>query len=182
MTPMNDPEKRICPFCVESIEVKAKLCPHCHQWLTLKSFRHPLVMLLVHVVPMTVVWIVFAALIFSSMDRLQNPKPYYSEFPGSLKIIESRMNWAQTEKGLCIYITGVLTNTSPVTWRGSEFDCRFFDSRGVMLDADNGHGYVTIQPHDDAAFRISVIPIAPTNNYASFQVSVGNAINANGGL
>ena len=179
---MNDPEKRTCPFCAEVIKVEAKLCPHCRQWLTLKSFRHPLVMVLTHLVPTLGVWVVFMMAMFSIMDRFQNPKPYYSEFPGSLKIIESRMNWAQTEKGLCIYITGVLTNTSPVTWRGSEFDCRFFDSRGVMLDADNGHGYVTIQPHNDAAFRISVIPIAPTNNYASFQVSVGNAINANGGL
>ena len=180
MTPMNDPEKRICPFCVESIEVKAKLCPHCHQWLTLKSFRHPLVMLLVHVVPMTVVWIVFAALIFSSMDRLQNPKPYYSEFPNSLKVLESQMNWTQTEKGPCIYITGVLTNTSPITWRGPEFDCRFFDSRGVMLDACVGHNYGTVLPSDDAAFRVAVIPVSPTNDYVSYKIFVSNARNTKG--
>jgi hypothetical protein len=177
---MNDPEKRICPFCVESIEVKAKICPHCHQWLTLKSFRHPLVMMLVHVVPVTVVWVVLIAVMFSSLDRLQNPKPYYSEFPNSLKILESRINWAQTENGLRIYVTGVLTNTSPVAWKDAEFDCRFFDSRGMMLDADTGHNYATILPFDEAAFRVSIVPTAPKNNYATFKIFVGNARSARG--
>ena len=179
---MNDPEKRTCPFCAEVIKAEAKLCPRCRQWLTLKSFRHPLVMVLTHLVPTLGVWVVFMMAMFSFLDRLQNPKPYYSEFPDSLKIIESRMNWAQTEKGPCIYITGVLTNTSPVAWNGTEFDCRFFDSQGVMLDADTGHGYVTILPHDDSAFRVSLIPTAPTNGYVSFRISVGNARSANGGL
>jgi hypothetical protein len=177
---MNDPEKRICPFCAESIEAKAKLCPRCHQWLTLKSFRHPLVTMLTHVVPVTVVWIVLVAVMFSSFDRLQNPKPYYSEFPNSLKVLESQMNWAQTHDGLRIYITGVLTNTCPVGWRDAEFDCRFFDSHGVMLDAYVGRNYGTVLPCDDAAFRVAVIPVAPTNDYASFKIFVGNARSTKG--
>ena len=179
---MNDPEKRTCPFCTEVIKAKAKLCPHCHQWLTLKSFRHPLVMTLTHAVPFLVIWVGSTVVMFSFLDRLQNPKPYYSEFPDSLKVVDSRMNWAQTRDGLRIFITGVLTNTSPVTWREAEFDCRFFDFHGVMLDADTGHSYATILPHDDTAFRVSLIPTAPTNSYVSFRISVGNARNANGGL
>jgi hypothetical protein len=51
-----------------------------------------------------------------------------------------------------------------------------------MLDADTGHSYVAILPHDDTAFRVSLIPTAPTNGYVSFRISVGNARNANGGL
>jgi hypothetical protein len=177
---MNDPEKRICPFCIETIEVKAKLCPYCHQWLTWKSFRHPLVMLLIHVVPVTAVWITFGAIALSSIDRLQNPKPYYSEFPNSLKVLESQMNWAQTSDGLRIYITGVLTNASPVAWKDTEFDCRFFNAHGAMLDASVGHSYGTVLPCDDRAFRVAIIPIAPTNDYASFKIFVRNAINTKG--
>jgi hypothetical protein len=174
---MNDPEMRICPFCAEAIKVKARICPRCHQWLTLKSFRHPLVSLLVHVVPMAAIWITFGALIFSSLERWQNPKPYYSEFPNSLKILESRMNWTQTPNGLCIYITGVLTNVSPVVWKDAEFDCRFFDNKGMMIDAATKSGHLDVLPFDDSAFRVAVIPTAQTNEYASFKIFVSNARN-----
>jgi hypothetical protein len=136
--------------------------------------------MLVHIVPMMFCFIVLVAGMFSVFDRLENPKPYYSEFPNSLKVIESRMNWAQTENGLRIYITGVLTNASPVAWRDAEFDCRFFDSHGAMLDACVGHSYGTVLPCDDRAFRVAIIPIAPTNDYASFKIFAGNARNVKG--
>ena len=177
---MNDPKKRTCPFCAEVIKAEAKLCPHCRQWLTLKSFRHPLVLVFTHVIPMIILWVGFMVMMFSFIDRLQNPKPYYSEFPNALKILESQMNWAQTEKGLRIYLTGVLTNNSPIGWKDAEFDCRFFDAKGVMIDADTGHAYVDVLPHDESAFRVSIVPTAPTNNYAAFKVFVGNARNSKG--
>jgi hypothetical protein len=177
---MNDPEKRTCPYCAEIIEAKAKLCPHCHQWLTLKSFRHPLVMAIVHVVPLIIIWVGSGLVFFSIFDSLQNPRPYYSEFPDSLRIIESRMNWAQTHDGLCIFVTGVLTNASPETWRNAEFDCRFFDANGVMVDAAVGIGYLDVCPHDESAFRVSINPVARTNDYVSFKISVGNAKNGKG--
>ena len=177
---MNDPEKRTCPFCAEIIKAEAKICPRCHQWLTLKSFRHPLVMMLTHVVPMLVLWVGSTVLMFSFLDRLQNPKPYYSEFPGSLKIIESRMNWAQTSTGLRIYVAGVLTNSSSVAWRDAEFDCRFFNADGIMIDADTGRGHIDVCPYDESAFRVAIVPTALTNDYASFKISVGNAKSARG--
>ena len=175
---MSDPTKRICPFCAETIEVKAKLCPHCRQWLTWKSFRHPLVMVWTHLVPTLGVWALGAVAMFSILDRIQNPKPYYSEFPDSLRIIESQMHWVQTQDGLRIFITGVITNSSPVHWKDTEFDCRFFAANGDMVDAGTGRGFMNILPKDDAAFRVSIVPTAPTNNYASFKISIDNAINA----
>ena len=175
---MNDPEKRTCPFCAEIIHAEAKLCPRCHQWLKLKSFRHPLVSMLLHVVPVTIVWVFLIAAMFSCLDRLQNPKPYYSEFPDSLKIMESHMNWAQTGNGLRIYLAGVLTNTSPAAWRDAEFDCRFFNAKGAMIDAETGHGHIDVCPYGESAFRVAIFPSAPTNDYASFRISVGNARSA----
>lgn len=174
---MNDPLKRICPFCAETIEAKAKLCPHCHQWLTWKSFRHPVVSMLVHIVPVTIIYVTLIVAMLSSIDHMMYPKPYYSEFPNSLKVLESHLNWAKTSNGLRIYLTGVLTNSSPVAWRSTEFDCRFFDSHGLMLDACVGQSYGTVLPSDESAFRVAIIPIAPTNEYASFKIFINNARN-----
>ena len=175
---MNDPEKRTCPYCAEVIRPEAKVCPRCRQWLTYKSFRHPLVALLVHAVPMLALCLGTTMAVFAKIDDWQNPKPHYSEFPDALKIVESRMNWAQTPDGLYIYLTGVLTNTSPVQWKNVEFDCRFFDAHGAMVDAGNGRGRFTIGARDDSAFRVSIGPTAPTNDYVSFKIAVSDARNA----
>lgn len=126
------------------------------------------------------IWIGGALVVFSRLDQLQNPRPYYSEWPGSLQVTRSRMNWAQTRDGTRIFIVGVLTNTSPVNWRETEFDCRFFNSDGLMVDASTGRGRVAVCPYDEAAFRVSIIPTAPTNHYASFTVSVSRATSAAG--
>jgi hypothetical protein len=134
--------------------------------------------MLIHVGPVTILWIMLGTLAFSKLDSLQNPKPFYSEFPNSINILASHMNFVQTENGSRIYLTGLLTNSSPVAWKSIEFDCRFFDAHGVMLDAGTGGSYATVQSFDEAAFRVAIIPLAPTNEYASFKIRVGSARNA----
>jgi alpha-N-arabinofuranosidase len=51
-------------------------------------------------IPMIALWVALADAMISALGRLQNPRPYYSEFPDALRITESRMNWAQTGDGL----------------------------------------------------------------------------------
>jgi hypothetical protein len=177
---MNDPETRICPFCAETVKRQAKLCPRCQQWLTWKSLRHPLIMVLLHVVPLMALWVALSFALSAHLDSLQNPGPYYSEFPDSLRVLESRMNWVQTPEGARIYVTGVLTNTSPVGWGQGEFDCRFYDARGAMIDAFTGRGHISAYPRGESAFRVMIVPTAPTNDYASVKVFVGDARNAKG--
>src|SRR6267142_4694540 len=114
---MNELKKQTCPFCVELIGVDAKLCPRCRQWLTMKSFRHPVVGMIAMSVPLMTLLVVGALALFARLERLQNPKPYYSEFPDSLRVLESDMNWTVVRDDLRIYIAGVLTNTGPVAWQ-----------------------------------------------------------------
>lgn len=177
---MNDPRQRTCPFCAENIPVRAKVCPRCRQWLALRSFRHPLVFATCYSIPLLVMWLWAGWVIFSKIEALANPRPYYSEFPNSLQVLQSRMNWAPTRDGIRIFVVGVLTNTSAVNWREAEFDCRFFDSTGEMVDASPGRARVAVCPHDTTAFRVSLIPTAPTNDYASFTVSVSHATSGTG--
>lgn len=175
---MNSTPKRICPFCAESINDVARICPRCRQWLTIKSFRNPTVGLFCIVIPLIASFVLVAIILLSGLDRLQNPKPNYSDLPDSLLVLESHMNWAMTQDELRIYIAGVFTNTSSAAWKDTEFDCRFFDANGVMIDAGTGFNRVTINPNDDAAFRISITPTAATNSYVSFKISVSHARNA----
>ena len=174
---MNAESSRTCPFCAEPIKPAAKLCPRCRQWLTLGSLRNPAICGLLMWVPLMATIIVLGAAGLKALDRTLNPKPNYAEFPQALRVIESRMNWAETKNGLRIYVTGVLTNQSPVAWKDVEFECRFYDAKGVMVDADHPRGFLTVQPNDDTAFRAVVTPAGATNDYNSFKLSVTTARN-----
>ena len=129
-------------------------------------------------IPMMMIVLVGAVAFVARVERLMNPKPYYSQFPDSVRIVESHMNWAVAHDDVRIYIAGVVTNTSPFTWKEAEFDCRFFNAKGEMIDATTGYGHVTVRPNDDVAFRVSIAPTAPTNSYASFKISVSHARNS----
>ena len=177
---MNAESTRICPFCAEPIKTAAKLCPHCRQWLTMRSMRNPVVSAWVVGVPMIAIFIVVGTASLNALDRMLNPKPYYTAFPQALRVLESRMNWAQTKDGLRIYLTGILTNQCPVAWTEVELECRFYDRNGVMVDAAHARPFFTIQPNDDTAFRAVVTPARETNDYHSFKLSVTTARNARG--
>jgi hypothetical protein len=175
--PKDTLSSRICPWCAENIKREAKVCPRCRQWLTLRSIRNPAVAVWVYGFPHLVVYVAFGILILTTLNRLQNPKPDYTDFVGSLRVLETRMNWADTTSGTRIYITGILTNQSAFAWRDIELECRFFDTSGQLLDAAHAHAGVTVQPHDDTAFRAVVVPSESTNHYASYAISVNTARN-----
>jgi hypothetical protein len=113
----------------------------------------------------------------AKFERIAHPKPDYTEFLGSLKIIESRMNWVPMTNGLRIYVVGIMTNQSEYPWRDVEFECRFFDTNGILVDAAPARGSFVIEPKIETAFRVSIIPARGTNDYASYRISISTARN-----
>jgi predicted nucleic acid-binding Zn ribbon protein len=178
-TPTTEPT-RTCPFCAETISAAAKLCPRCRQWLSWHSLRNPAVSASVMGCTVLVCFFVMVWAILRTLDHAFNPPPYYTEFPNALQILESRMNWVSTKDGPRIYVTGTLTNQSPLAWTSLEFDCRFFDAQGRMVDAANARGGLTIRSNDDSAFRAVVLPATDSNEYRAFKISVSTARNTKG--
>jgi hypothetical protein len=166
--------EKICRYCAESIPAAAKICPRCRQWLTFCSFRNPLVSFVGILVPFLGIMAVFLYVI----QNFMNPSPYYSDFKGSLQILQSNMNWVETSDGDHVFVTGVLTNQSQVAWKEPEFECRFFNSKGQMIDAATSLSYLTVVAGADSAFRVSVKPALESNAYSSFRISISNARNA----
>ena len=171
---------RTCPYCAESIKREAKVCPRCRQWQTLRSIRNPAISVWVYGFPHLVIYALMAMLILTAVNRFTNPKPDYTDYVNSLRVTESRMNWAESGNGPRIYITGILTNQSGIAWRDIELECRFLDTNGLLVDAAHPNVRLTIQPHDDSAFRAVVTPSHATNDYASFRLLVSTARNTKG--
>jgi hypothetical protein len=149
--------------------------------LTWRSLRNPLVHSLVLILP---VMLGGGALLLAALDRFQQvmmPRPFYSEVPTALDVRASWLNWVETTNGARIYVTGLVTNQSDLPWRDLEFECRFFDTAGRLLDAAHGRTFMTVPARDDAAFRVAVTPGRPTPEaYHSHQVRVTTARVARG--
>lgn len=177
MKASEQPQTKHCPYCAETIPAAAKLCPRCRQWLTLRSFRNPFIALPSIFAPMLAYLILILFGLSKVFREFQNPPPYYSGFQGSLRILESKMQWAETSDGSRLFITGILTNQSSLTWHSVEFETRFFNSNGQMIDAANGPTHFTILAGDDSAFRVIVNPMLSSNDYNSFKISVSTAKN-----
>ncbi len=170
---------KACPFCAETVSSAAKVCPRCRQWLSLWSLRNPVVGVCLMMISTMTFFFVMGEALIKTITRF-SPPPYYEEFPNALQVLQSRMNWIETKDGPRIYLTGILTNQSPITWHGVEFECRFFDTNGAMVDAASAHGSVTMRPNDDSAFRASVAPSGASNDYRSFKIMVSTARNTKG--
>lgn len=180
---METPEqknRKTCPSCAESIPVAAKICPRCRQWLSFLSFRNPFAVVLFAFLPMFASMILFGYWSFNRLGKLFNPPPFYSDFQGSIQILDSKMKWVETSEGPRLFLTGLITNRSSMAWRRPEFECRFFNSQSQMVDAATGYAYLTILPGNDSAFRLSIKPLLSSNEYASFKLSLSTAYNARG--
>ena len=172
----NDPKiTRVCPFCAETIQVSARLCPRCRQWLSWRSLRNPAFGIPFTLVLLMTLHTLLAVKVSNAFSRVFNPPPYYSQHLGAVEVVSSRFNWVETKDGTRIYLTGLLTNRSEHGWQSVEFDCRFFNAAGIMVDAVAARGNVTLQPHDDGAFRAVVNPGRQRDDYETFKISVSNA-------
>jgi len=127
---------------------------------------------------MLVCYFALLGMALNGLGRMFDPRPHYSEALGALQILEPRMNWLDATNGPQIYVTGILTNQSPVAWKDLEFECRFFDTDGVMVDVGNASFMWTIQAHDDLAFRVRVTPVRPAADYGRVKPLVSAARNA----
>lgn len=170
---MNYESEKECPFCAERIRASAKVCPRCRQWLSLRSFRHPVVGMILAIVAMAVM----AVCLERVFHRAFNPPPYYADSPAVLQILQSQMFFKDTTNGPRIYITGIVTNQSPFAWRDIEFECRFMGTNGNLIDAYTTRSYMTVQAKDDSAFRVTVVPVRYFQEYANLKLSISNARN-----
>lgn len=167
-------ETKTCPVCAEEIKRAAKLCPRCRQWQTRFGIRHPATLSLLLVLCLCVLAIGFVAFLL----RISNPKPRYEDFHGLVKVTESRMTPLQTDKDRLLVIVGLVTNQTSFSWKEVQFDCRYFDTNGTLIDAKTGFGTGAIYGHGESAFRVDLKVARPFSDYASHTIAVKAARNA----
>jgi hypothetical protein len=171
---MNDEITRLCPYCKEEIKVAAKICPRCRQWLSVFSLRNPAVLTTVVYLSL-LVWTVGFQIF---LQRLVNPGIDFSPYRDGITIIESRMNVEDAGGKSSVHVVAVITNQTDIAWKQVQFDVRFFNKMGVLIDARGYSAGDTILPHGEIAFRINTKPIHALSDYESYKIFVRSARDA----
>jgi hypothetical protein len=175
MSTQNGGETRICPYCAEQIKAAAKICPKCRQWLTALSLRNPGMAVVVMCSCMFL--LIGGALLW--LARLTDNGSDFSPYRDRITIVESRMSFGKSQDGTPVVNTvAVVTNRSDIAWKGIEFDSRFFNKAGVLIDAHPWRSYTTVLPHSDAAVRFATKPITDFSEYETQKVYIRAARDA----
>ena len=175
MKTQNDAGIRNCPYCTEQINIAAKVCPRCRQWLTALSLRNPAMAAILMCLSM---FILIVGLIVS-VARLVNPGVGFSDYRDTVSVVESRMSLGKTDEGIpTVNIIAIITNKSDVAWKDLQFDSRFYNKAATLIDARPYSVSSTILPHSDLAVRIVTKPLKDLSEYETQKVYIRNARDA----
>jgi hypothetical protein len=113
------------------------------------------------------------------LQKLTGPGIDFSRYRDAISVVESRMSFGRGESNLpTVNVVLVITNQSDFAWRLLEFDTRFFNKAGTMIDARPYHDGSTVLPHDDLALRIVTTPLNQLAEYDNCKVYVRAARDA----
>jgi len=167
----NEPTK-ICPLCAETIKAAAKVCPHCRKvqkrWLFVT--RYDLLALATAAVFIVTICLL-PKLFFGSRS--------FSSSRNKIVVLNSKLSLSVQEMGgsTNVVAMGILTNSSDYSWRMGEFELRFLNATGNVIDAATGRdsdGF-TVLPHSDHSFRLVFYSQSSIPEHAGYAVSVRSA-------
>jgi hypothetical protein len=166
----DDKQAKVCPFCAETIKVAAKVCPFCRS----KQGRYALWRQELLIGGPSVILIIMAigAIAWFAPDEKGVGGRSFAGHRSELVVLNTSLD--QTGKKPGFWMTGIVTNQGQYPWRIQEFEVRFLDERGNLLDVRNPDVKDTfvVQSHRENGFRVELGGLAFTNNSVTHQVRV----------
>ncbi len=179
---MNEAATKTCPLCCETINAKARKCPHCqhfqNKW-TLLAY-HPLVAM----APMLVVIIGFAVFMQRIFDRGEDFDAHGSQ----IRVLQSAMEFGESLAKSAgapatptVAVVGTIQNDSGIAWKDVIIEVQFFDKDHKLIDTKQDYPYSHTLPKDEqSAFKVSMQREFSPEKYASSEVRVVSARDARG--
>jgi hypothetical protein len=167
---------KTCRYCADQINVAAKVCPRCRQWLTIVSLRNPGALIVATGLTGLAFVIGFSIFIHSMVNHGIDFAPYRSQ----ISIIDSRMDLGTNtfDKSPIVYVVAVVTNQTDMAWQYIHLEARFYDKSGTLIDVGDGAYNWSLSPKTDGVVLIRAKTLHPFADYASYKIYVGNALDA----
>jgi len=161
-------QTKVCPLCAETIKVAARVCPYC------RKVQRSIFFATAH----DVLPIVTALLFVGIVILLLNIFAYGRDFSSSkdkITVLSSQLAIEATHDYTNVVVAGVLTNASDYSWILNRFEVRFFNTDGALIDADSSGSGITILPHAEASFRLTLYSRKSIPESSSHKVLVSSA-------
>jgi hypothetical protein len=164
-------QTKVCRFCAETIKAAAKLCPYCRS----KQGRYVVWRQELLIGIPAVILIIIAIMLISRLAPEDSGVGGrgFAGHQSDLIVLSTSMDRDKMGKP-DFWLAGVVTNQGVYPWRVHEFEVRFLDERGNLLDVrhpDLKDSFV-IQSHQAHGFRVELDELAFTNRNITHQVRV----------
>ena len=166
-TAIKSEERKPCRYCAEQIRPEARLCPFCGSTL-----RNAIYLSLDF--PATVVTVLTALATLWFVQKHLISKRDFSKYRDQLVVLHSSL-LPTTKKGIPLEMVGIVTNRTTHAWDEMNFEVRFYDAKGEMVDSLESRGFFTLQSHSDHSFKLSLDRFVMRTNYISHRVFVCGA-------
>ncbi len=173
---MDNFDRKQCPQCSEQIRLTAKKCPFCMApQIKKRWFQNPQ---FIGFLPL----VLFLAYTFFTFPRVLDRAEYrFTDYMQKVTVTSSEMRIetiGETQTRTATII-GTVRNDSEITWEAPQYEARFYDKTGKLIDTSTERTlHVALAPHKEQAFRIQTSASRPSTDYATLKVQVRNAEDA----
>lgn len=164
---------KICKTCLEEINSKAKVCPHCRAPQT--PFQQ--------VIPYLPVLIILSIFLFFDSVIFTDEAEVFSSHRNELTITDSEFTLNDCCNALYVTTIGKIINTSESSWEYFKIQVDYFNEEGDLIDSvsDTDYGLVS-HPGEVSTFRVQARAATTIQNYSSHQVTIMYAEDTDGWL
>ncbi|HXR05135.1 MAG TPA: hypothetical protein VN836_10555 [Verrucomicrobiae bacterium] len=164
-------QTKVCPLCAETIKAVAKVCPFCRSKQGRYVFLRQELFMAVPSLALIILAIVVIAW-FAPKDKGVGGRSFAGQ-RSDLAVLGTSLDRDKI-KAQDFWLTGTVTNQSEYPWRVHEFEVRFLDERGNLLDVRHPEvkDLFVVQSHQEHGFRVELGGLAFTNSSIAPQVRV----------
>lgn len=161
-------QTKICPLCAETIKEAAKICPHCR-----KSQRRWLYCSENDLLAIATILIFIGAVILTF--KVFTGSRNFSSSRDKIEVLNSQLAVDVSSESTNVVVSGILTNRSDYAWQMIEFEVRYLNDSGKLVDVDSGSEGFTVLPHSDHSFHLTLYSRKSIPEHASHKVIIRSA-------
>ena len=161
-------ETKSCMACFETIDARARKCPHCHQVQSkvLNAINRPAMGAVVLVICFILVgWL---ALVIWQLGHREG-------FNSQLASGQATVRIATADGRTTVSCFAPIQNKSNIPWERPSLQAEYFNGKKDLVDVQHSRESFSLYPWLTAEVRLSGAPVSDTSDYASCRITVIDA-------